>query len=187
MRRLWLSLAAVGFGLMLVVVSAVKVSRAAEEEMSGASPTPEPVNYYLPYPGILPDHPLYALKMVRDRIVLWLAMDPVIKAEKLLLYADKRVNAAWELAKGNQPELAVATAQKAEKYLEEAVAQVEMAAQQGRKVEELSERLRLATAKHQEVLGEVLSRVPEQARGGLEQALQMSKRGQERVMQRLGR
>lgn len=79
------------------------------------------VDYYLPYPGILPDHPLYWLKMVRDRVGLVLTTAETAKAEKLLLYADKRLGAAWALIEGNKVPLGVSTLTKAEKYLEQAV------------------------------------------------------------------
>lgn len=78
------------------------------------------VDYYLPYPGILPDHPLYWLKMVRDRVGLVLTTGETAKAEKLLLYADKRLGAAWALIEGNKVTLGASTLTKAEKYLEEA-------------------------------------------------------------------
>ena len=81
----------------------------------------QPVDYYLPYPGILPDHPLYWLKMVRDRVGLLITVGNQAKAEKLLLYADKRLGAAWALVDGNKVPLGVSTLTKAEKYLEQAV------------------------------------------------------------------
>src|SRR3989344_5639251 len=79
------------------------------------------VDYYLPYPGILPDHPLYWLKMVRDRVGLVLTTAETAKAEKLLLYADKRLGAAWALIDGNKVPLGVSTLTKGGKYLEQAV------------------------------------------------------------------
>lgn len=79
------------------------------------------VDYYLPYPGILPDHPLYWLKMVRDRAGLLVVTSKMAKAEKLLLYADKRLGAAWALIDGNKVPLGVSTLTKGEKYLEQAV------------------------------------------------------------------
>jgi len=79
------------------------------------------VDYYLPYPGILPDHPLYWLKMVRDRAGLLVTTGKTAKAEKLLLYADKRLGAAWALIDGNKVPLGVSTLTKGEKYLEQAV------------------------------------------------------------------
>lgn len=142
--------------------------------------------YYLPYPGILPDHPLYWLKMVRDRIILELTSEPVGRAKKLLFYADKRINAAKALAEGNQPELAVATAQKAEKYLERAMTQTETAANQGLKVEELYRQLREAASKHEEVLEGIKDQLPPGIKGGVDQAIEVSRRSHQRVSERWG-
>ena len=47
------------------------------------------INYFLAYPGILPDNPLYKLKMVRDRIWEWLTTGRLEKANLFLLYAEK--------------------------------------------------------------------------------------------------
>src|SRR3990172_12527926 len=78
------------------------------------------VEYYLPYPGVLPDSPLYKVKALRDRMVLWVTRGEKAKAEKELLYADKRINAAMFLVEGGKEALGVTTATKAEKYLESA-------------------------------------------------------------------
>lgn len=109
------------------------------------------VDYYLPYPGILPDHPLYWLKMVRDRVQLWLTTDNLPKAEKLLLYADKRLGAGWALVEGNKPGLGITTLTKAEKYLEQAV---NLAQKLGEGEAEVKFKAKLAKAikKHEEVL-----------------------------------
>lgn len=50
--------------------------------------------YALPYPGILPDHPLFFLKRLRDKILDMLIVDPLRKAEFYILQADKRLNMA---------------------------------------------------------------------------------------------
>ena len=78
------------------------------------------MDYYLPYPGILPDSPFYWVKMARDRVQLWLTPSPLKKAEKLLLYADKRLGAGYSLVDGGKERLGVSTLTKAEKYLERA-------------------------------------------------------------------
>jgi hypothetical protein len=78
------------------------------------------MEYYLPYPGILPDSPLYKIKALRDKIDLWFTFNPVEKATKELQYADKRINAAIFLMQGGKASLGVSTATKAEKYLESA-------------------------------------------------------------------
>jgi len=109
------------------------------------------VDYYLPYPGILPDHPLYWLKMVRDRVRLWLTTDSLQKAEKLLLYADKRLGAGWALVEGNKPDLGITTLTKAEKYLEQAV-NLGQKLGEGEKEVKFKEKLAKAVKKHEEVL-----------------------------------
>lgn len=101
-------------------------------------------DYYLPYPGLLPDHPFYWVKMARDRIQLWLTTDKAAKAEKLLSYADKRLGAGWALIDGNKKTLGVTTLSKAEKYLDEAVALG--------KDTTLRENLKKAIRKHEEVI-----------------------------------
>lgn len=102
------------------------------------------VNYYLPYPGILPDHPLYWAKMTRDRLQLLLIADKELKAEKMLLYADKRLGAGWALVEGQKADLGVTTLTKGEKYLEQAAQLGEAAG--------FKEKITKARLKHEEVL-----------------------------------
>ncbi|MBI3576483.1 hypothetical protein HY086_00365, partial [Candidatus Gottesmanbacteria bacterium] len=60
------------------------------------------VEYLLPYPGILPDNPLYFLKAARDKIIEFLIADPVRKAEFYILQSDKRLGmTSMLLEKGN--------------------------------------------------------------------------------------
>ena len=70
-------------------------------ETSGATiDTPQnKVIYTMPYPGILPDHPLYFVKIVRVRINEFMTRDQLKKAEIYLLYSDKRVAMAMALTK----------------------------------------------------------------------------------------
>lgn len=151
-----------------------------EEATEGAEPT---VDYYLAYPGILPDHPLYFLKMIRDRIWLFLTTDVVKKAELYLLFADKRLGASQALIEGNKHDLGVSTATKAEKYLELAIGQAERAKQAGRDTAAFYETLSKATRKHEEVLLGVIDKVPQEARTVLESALDYAHRGYEQVSQ----
>jgi len=132
------------FGLVVLFVS-VYSARAVE-------PVTVKVEYYLPYPGVLPDSPLYKLKAMRDRVMLLLIFDEVRRAEKELLYADKRVGAALALAEGGKMDLAVSTATKAEKYLERAVIRVRKLSKLGRDVKSIEMTLEKAIAKHKEIL-----------------------------------
>lgn len=156
-------------------------------EVVGAkvTPTPSPtptVDYFLPYPGILPDNKiLYPIKMIRDRILLFLTFDPVQKGERLLFFADKRINAAKALIEGGKTELGISTLTKGEKYLEQAIAQAEKAKKAGKETTGLYEKLAQATLKHQEVLTGFLVKVPDETKAVIEDVLQYSRQGYETV------
>lgn len=81
--------------LVLSFVVLPTVSYAQTKEASA-------VDYALPYPGILPDHPLYIFKKVRDAILEFLLVDPVRKAEFYILQADKRLAMALAYAQKGQ-------------------------------------------------------------------------------------
>lgn len=102
----------VGIGILLLSLLSVTGLVRAQETTK--------VEYYLPYPGILPDSPFYKIKMVRDWLSLRLTFDKKEKAQKELLFADKRINAAKSLFEGGKKELAKTVATKAEKYLQQA-------------------------------------------------------------------
>lgn len=131
------------------------------------TPTPTPalkIDYTLPYPGILPDSPLYSIKMLRDRLVLALTIDPLQKIEKLLLYADKRLGAGKVLIEGNKVELGVTTITKGEKYLEEAINLTVKTKKSGKNTQPLSQRLSTASLKHAEVLEELSLKTADEAK-----------------------
>ena len=80
------------FFIVLVSLFVVKPSHA---QMSSASATPtviQGITYELAYPGLLPDHPLYFFKVIRDKVVSLLINDPSKRAEFNLLTSDKRFN-----------------------------------------------------------------------------------------------
>lgn len=119
------------------------------------SPTPKPaIGYELAYPGLLPDSPLYFLKVIRDKIVSLLTSDPLKKAEFDLLTSDKRLNSAVYLFKkgASKYTLAEQTISKGENYFEDAVKQVELAKTQGLPVLNTLSNLYLASQKHEEVI-----------------------------------
>jgi hypothetical protein len=84
-----------------------------------------PVDYLLPAVGMLPDHPLYILKVIAERVELIFTRDPMVQMRLKLLYADKRLSAAEALLDKGKSALAVETAIKGEKYLADATNQME--------------------------------------------------------------
>jgi hypothetical protein len=89
------------------------------------------VAYQLPYPGILPDHPLYFLKALRDRLHLFFNRSLQKKAEIYLLYSDKRAASAQILLEKGKEKMALDTLAKGEKYFFEIPFLIEQAKKQG--------------------------------------------------------
>lgn len=193
-KNLFLILAALVFAGGVLGTSVVRTT-AKTVSLADAQLTPSPqaatpsdsgsakIDYYLPYPGLLPDHFLYPLKAMRDRIWLFLTLDPVKKGELLLLFADKRLGAGKALIEGGKTELGISTLTKGEKYLEQAINQTESAWKAGKKVDRLAENLTKATLKHEEVLKELLARVTEDNKPVIQGILRYSQEGSRRVIQ----
>lgn len=174
------------FNLLLTVFSTSFALTPRFSPFPVPSPTPTKVDYVLPYPGILPDHLLYPVKMLRDRIWELLVTEPVKKTELLLLMADKRLGAGRVLVEGGKANLGEQTLSKGEKYLERAVNQALAARQQGKDISDLLDKLDKSVRKHLEVLEEVLSKAPEAAKPGIQNALENSRKGYQKVLELKG-
>lgn len=152
----------IGFLLLLFIVP--QVSAQEELKIDGATITTTPVpeiNYTLPYPGILPDNPLYALKAARDRVVSFFISDPLKKAEFDLLQADKRVQAGLFLLHKENPDvsLAITTISKGQNYLDEAIVSAAKVKQQKDMLTDFPARLATAAKKHRELLKKEAPRI----------------------------
>ena len=204
LSKLIFSLVLSGIGLALVMIPALQISFQTEKYYSDKSivlaqeksendvmpalqeedrqdQDQEEVDYYLPYPGILPDHPLYWLKMIRDRARLWLTKNPTQRFQRLLLYADKRVGAAEALVEGGQSSLGVSTATKAEKYLEQTANQFKELKSLDKATPELKDSFFKASLKHEQVLKTILEKVPDQEKPTIEQILEIPRHNYEVV------
>ena len=120
------------------------------------------VAYELPYPGILPDHPLYFVKALRDKLQDFFTRDNVKKAELYLLYSDKRLAMAEALAKKGKNDLSVTTLSKGEKYFLKIPDLLKNAKEQGSAATpEFVSRVRLSNQKHKELIGELIQEFPQ--------------------------
>lgn len=196
MKRFFLFLFAFVFGLGVVSISLwrsrpqlntltiegkeIDESSLAEERVLVATISAEDV-YPLPYPGILPDHPLYFIKMIRDRVRLWLTRDALTRAELFLHYADKRLAASLALAEQGKIGLSVSTASKGELYFEQALAAAEQANEAGRDTVDFWDKARQASVKYRQVLVGVRSRTPPEAVASLEAVLDKQRQIDERL------
>lgn len=153
-----------------------------KEEMVLVEEEQEKTDYFLPYPGILPDHPLYSLKILRDRILDFLIRDPLKRTEFNLLMSDKRLNMGIYLTDKGKAELAEQTVSKGEKYFIKSLNELEKAKEQGREVrEDLLKKLESSLTKHEEVITTLQERSPENIKSGYESSLEIIKENQERL------
>lgn len=142
------------FSFFLLLLSFFLFSFAGRVSAQTPTITPEvkKVDYIMPYPGILPDHPLYPLKAIRDKIYDSLLTDLIKKTEFKLLMADKRVIMTQKLLEKGRPELAETTMSKASKYYEEAVLTLYKARNQGRDTLKQTTKLIDSAKKYEELV-----------------------------------
>ena len=130
--------------------------------------TKEPVDYTLPYPGIMIDNPLYVLKNFRDKIMELLIADPVKKVEFYILQSDKDWNAGILLDAKGKTALVVQTLTKGNTFSRNAVTIARTLEEQGKPVPQyVIDRLRNSLAKHGEVVSGLMSKPEESQETGL--------------------
>lgn len=135
----------------------------------------EKVVYELPYPGILPDHPLYFLKIIRDRINEFLTRDSLKKAQLYLNYSDKRIAMALSLNKKGKYQASINTFSKGEKYFEKIIYLLKEAKKQGNQApSSFLELVKLSNAKHNELIGEIMKSSPQGLQEDINQLLDLN-------------
>lgn len=180
MRKI-MNLFLISLSVLLILTTSVIVRAAQNTNEAINDANKEGVDYVLAYPGILPDHPLYFLKMIRDKVVGFLITDLVKKTEFNLLMADKRLFAGMLLADEGKEKLAEETVSKAEKYFILAVDCLKRAKEQELNVKETGEKLRKAAVKHKEELENLKKRTGKEVERGIDESLGIVKEQKERI------
>jgi hypothetical protein len=168
MKKTWLW--AFSFLVLLLSFNLFVCKIYATEDPSATSSSQQ-MNYELPYPGLLPDSPLYFLRILRDKAVGFLISDPLKKTEFDLLQADKRLNASIYLLNKGKTSLALSTVSKAENYFEEALGQLDVMRMQGRSVADVRGKLENALQKHELELKSFIEKVNLNFKPGFENQL----------------
>jgi len=116
--------------------------------------SPTPIDYQLPYPGMLPDNSLYFLKVVRDNLTAFFLSKPIDKSNFNLMQSDKNVQASYLLVTQQQGKtlLAFQTFSQAQDYFEQAILQAQSAKKQGYSTKDLADKLSNANQKHEQIL-----------------------------------
>ena len=136
----------------------------------------EVVGYYLAYPGILPSNLLYPVKMARDRVNVMLTYGQKAKAEKMLLFADKRIATASILFFENKSEMAIGIAFKAEEYSFRAAKSIVYLTED---ISQLKQQMVQSNLKHAEILREIESKLSAQIPDNFRAALDYNTRTRE--------
>lgn len=126
----------------------------------------------LPYPGILPDNPLYFVKKVRDSVLIFFSRDIMRKAELYILFSDKKMYMAIELSKTGKWSLVSQTVTESQNDFLKAVDLVLTAKKQGTSPQTgFLEKKKLSNEKHQEVIEMLLKSSTSGEQASLEKAL----------------
>ena len=140
------------------------------------------IDYFLPYPGMLPGSTLYPLKALRDRIIEFFISDPGKKAEFYILQADKRINAGVMLLEKGEGGLSETTVSKAEKYLERALNESERYKNKGRNVYWILGNIDKSIREHHEILHDLVDKSEGDLAKKYSQSLELNNKLLERVI-----
>jgi hypothetical protein len=145
-----------------VVASPTVKPMVTKEATSAPSPQemqPPKEDYLLPYPGILPDHPLYFLKTLRDNLLEALIVDPARKAEFYLLMADKHLSMTISLLDQSKSTFVSDVVAKDASYMTKSVASMTTVRQSGKMLSNSAlDKLEKSLVKHEQVLTGLLSK-----------------------------
>lgn len=161
------------FILLNLVIALQTVALVSAQDMHATKSAMKTIEYTLPYPGILPDNPLYKLKVLRDKIKLALIQEPREKIEFYLLLADKGMASTDALAKKGNIQLAKETAYKAEHNITELTFVYKKISSKPSK--EMYQKVEKATKKHQEVLQNAMKKGSAEDKKAFEQVINFSK------------
>lgn len=135
------------------------------------------IDYKLTWPGILPDHPLYKLKVLKDKITAKLITNKVKKIEYDLLMADKTIYASKLLIQKGNISLAKETALKGEHYYTTLVSDYKWAYWYKEKIpQELDKRIIVAALKHQEIFADIAKDLKGEDKKTFENTIYFSKK-----------
>ncbi|MDZ4209875.1 MAG: DUF5667 domain-containing protein, partial [Candidatus Curtissbacteria bacterium] len=139
----------------------------------------------LPDPGLTPDSHFYFLKSWKESIQLFFTFGEENKAKQFLHLADVRLAEYQKMIEKGKTEIAQKTLEKYEKQLNHALDKAEQVKEKGKDVEKLKDTISEKILKHQEVLENILEKVPEEAKKGIEKALD-AVRNETKIKQEVG-
>lgn len=157
----WKQVGLSGVTLIFAVYLTLATAYAQVASSSSSQNSSTQINYELPYPGMLPDNPLYFLKAIRDQLTAFFLSKPLDKAQFDLLQSDKNVEASYLLVtqEVGKTSLSSQTFSQGEEDFSEAIDQTAAAKKQGYSISDISKKLDLSNQRHLQVLKEIEQQV----------------------------
>lgn len=146
----------------------------------------------LPGPQVMPDSPLYFLKIWYEKVILFFAFNDAKKAEQYSKLAERRLYEAEKMARKGNEKLTKKALEAYEEYLNKAITKAEEAkkeAQEGTKkaaeerANQALEKISESTLKSQEVLLRVYQLVPDEVKDVIEGIISITKNGYEKAVE----
>lgn len=166
-----------GIPLFVFVLLAVTVPLFQLINSQTITITQERVVYELPYPGILPDHPLYFLKTWRDKGLEITTRDDVNKAELYIHLSDKYINTGSYIMKKGKTSQGKEMVKMAEVYAQKIPSILKRLKTQGSgPTQQLVDKVRQSNVKHREVIQQMMKQISQGDQKGLEEALKINEK-----------
>lgn len=165
-RHLLIVLPTCVLALIIFIFSVYSASAIEYEFVLSASPSPQTheTNDDLPnLPLVLPDNPMWIVKVAQDRVRILAHIDPVKQAEELIFISNERLAVAQEMFVVGESGVGMATLAKAEKYLYNASLLESKLRAEGVETSLLLQALVQASSTHTRVIDQILTISPEDA------------------------
>jgi gas vesicle protein len=133
---------------------------------------------------ITPDSSFSFLQTWKESIQTFFTFGLENKAKQYLHLADVRLNEYKNLLEQGKTDIAQKTLDKYKKQLNQALGKAEELKGKGMDVKDLSQKIEETVSRHLEVLQENLQKVPEQAKKGLENAIENSQKQVEKILEK---
>ena len=172
-----------GFALVLFFAGA-SVSAQQDEAVSATASsivlneTEETVE-----PIILPDSPLYFLKLFKEKVSLWLTFGAEKEVNKYLKLARLRMAEYQKMLEKGKPETAQKVLARYEETLNKVLTKVEELRREKKGILKISQDMEEILTKHTSVLQNVLDHVPPEAKESLLKAIEVSRQGLNKVLE----
>jgi len=125
----------------------------------------------------LPGEALYAVKLGSEQVAMMLPGDNLARAERSLEFANRRIEELEALAEEGRIEYLERARERYERALNMTLARMEQANYQELMAGNVTARVAEATWRHMEVLQRVYGQVPDEAKPGIERAMEASQHG----------